>query len=53
MSMQRVTNLLRKKWQQYRMSGEALLLQNNRAGPLGSLDRRRRIVDTCSGTPQG
>ena len=36
----------------YRMSGEALLLQKNRSGPLGSLGRCRGVLVRLQGTPQ-
>ena len=36
----------------YRMSGEALLLQKNRSGPLGSLGRFLGVLVRLQGTPQ-
>ena len=36
----------------YRMAGEALLLQKNRSGPLGSLGRFLGVLVRLQGTPQ-
>ena len=37
---------------EYRMSGEALLLQKNRSGPLGSLNRFLGVLVKLQSTPQ-